>query len=581
MIDYEGFCDDVALTTLILPESLTEIGEFAFYGTGLRKAELPAAVDSIGRYAFASCLQMEEFTWNASAAVLSEGMLSGDSELRTISLKEGITTLAPFALQGCSALTALTIPDSVQSIGEGALSDMTGMETLTIGRDTVSINTSALDGCTALKIIDVMDGNSHYESVDGVLYYTDRAGIVRYPAGADRNTYNIDPAVIMIEDHAFANAGKLQGITLPGGIVQIGTEAFAGSGITSIDLSGLIDLTGLPDGVFMNCQTLSEVIMPDGLLSIGREAFNHCYGLATLDIPDTVTQIGSNAFGEETTLLAGEGTETQNYAQNNLLAFRLRNQEVIPALSITAEKTGLTLLSGVRYMLSATVTPADTTDEVRWFSENPDILRVDDGEIRPLRTGETIMTVMAGDAELTIPVNVVDHCIRIDQGPACVYSGSPLQLTAYSIADNAASAGFEWDCEGADISPDGLFSVNRTGMATVTVLDSKGISDTITLACVMRNDMINLPAALQSIEEEAFCGDNTVHGILIPSGVAEIGDHAFADCPELKIVLIPGDVSSISRTAFENSPQVTIVCPAGSYAAAYAAEEHIRYYVVP
>ena len=581
VVDAYAFSDDTALTDLVLPEGLAEIGEFAFYGTGLRTVALPDTVTSVGRYAFASCGQMEEFIWSASASGFSAGLLSGNSELRTVSLAEGITSVGAFALQGCSALTTLTVPDSVQSIGEGALSDMTGLKTLAIGRNVVSISPDALDGCSALETIGVQNGNTHYVSVDGVLYYTDRAGIVRYPAGAARTAYTVDPAAIMIESHAFAGAGNLEDIVLPGGIVQIGTEAFAGSGLTGIDLSSLAELTALPDGAFDNCQALSEVLLPAGLVSIGREAFSRCHALLILDIPDSVNRIGSNAFSEEVTLLVGDGTEGRNYAQNNGLAFRLRNQAVIPALAITAEKTELTLLTGKRYMLSAAVSPADTTDRIQWFSGDSGILRVDDGEIRPLKAGETVLTVVAGDAELTLPVTVIDHSIRIDQGPALLYSGSTLQLTARSVADNAVSAEFEWDCDGGSISAEGLFSVTRTGMATVTVLDDRGVSDSLTLACVMGNDVMTLPSALKTVEDEAFRGDSTVHGILLPSGVTGIGDYAFADCSGLRLVLIPGNVSSISRTAFENSPQVTIVCAEGSSAAVYAEEEQISCWILP
>ena len=50
------------------------------------------------------------------------------------------------------------------------------------------------------------------------------------------------------------------------------------------------------DYAFNNCYSLSSVVIPDGVTSIGDSAFNNCYSLSSVVIPDGVTSIGSRAF---------------------------------------------------------------------------------------------------------------------------------------------------------------------------------------------------------------------------------------------------------------------------------------------
>ena len=59
----------------------------------------------------------------------------------------------------------------------------------------------------------------------------------------------------------------------------------------------------IPDGVtsigtnaFTYCYSLASITIPDGVTSIGNYAFNSCYSLASITIPDGVTSIGASAF---------------------------------------------------------------------------------------------------------------------------------------------------------------------------------------------------------------------------------------------------------------------------------------------
>ena len=88
-------------------------------------------------------------------------------------------------------------------------------------------------------------------------------------------------------------------LVLPAELLEIGEDAFRGSGVGSVRI-------------------------PDGCASIGASAFSECEALTWVYIPDSVRQIGSGAFANcpDLVLICGEESAAAEYAQANGLLFR-------------------------------------------------------------------------------------------------------------------------------------------------------------------------------------------------------------------------------------------------------------------
>ena len=551
-----AFANDQQLRQIMYPETLQTIGAYAFFGSGLVQAELPETVTDIGRYAFAGCADLQSVDWPAAATELPEGVFSGDVSLTEFTIPEGVTVIQPYALEGCKGLTALSLPDSVIEVKRAAFQGAEALQTLAVGTGLTALANDALNGCVSLTAITVESGNTHFVADEGVLYYADHAGIAKYPAAKAGAAYTVHANALVVEANAFADAQQLETVQLPTGLIQMGRGAFARSGLAGIDLSALSELQALPEEAFSGCESLSQVLLPAGLAGIGAEAFSGCYALARIDIPDAVESIGSSAFASGTTLVGTASGQAEAYARANGLAFEVRGAVLNPAVSLTTAKTELTLLAGIAYTVSVQVEPADTTDAVIWISGDMEIVRADDGVLRPLKSGQTEVYVIAGEAELTISVTVVDSPIRIEPATGVVFTDAPLQLQIVYAADNYPAVDDEiaWTCEGATVTADGTILPTATGLIRVYAQVQTGAAAQSVLLGVDVNTSIFLPAGLTQVEEEAFRDSDAIDCVIIPDQVTDIGAYAFADCDSLQYVIVPDSVVAIDSHAFENSP---------------------------
>ena len=90
-----------SLSSVIIPDSVAEIGMFAFYGcTSLASVTIPDGVTAIKDCAFSSC-----------------------RSLTSITIPDSVTQIGYGAFYGCTSLASVTIPDNVTEIGDEAFGD--------------------------------------------------------------------------------------------------------------------------------------------------------------------------------------------------------------------------------------------------------------------------------------------------------------------------------------------------------------------------------------------------------------------------------------------------------------------------
>ena len=256
--EYE-FANSYSLTSAIIPGSVTSIPEGAFdQCTSLTNATIPASTTNIGDYAF--------FSTSLTSVTIPEGIPSiGDSafsecyRLTNITIPSSVTKIGNGAFWLCENLTRVAIPDSITSIGAQAFYECSALTSVAIPASVTTIGPGAFGECSKLTAITVDADNPGYSSTNGVLFDKSQSTLIQFPSRETGGSYTIPGSVVTIGDYAFEGA-SLSSVMIPNGVSNIGLEAFN------------------------DCQNLTNVTIPSSVTSIGDEAFQFCARLTAITV---------------------------------------------------------------------------------------------------------------------------------------------------------------------------------------------------------------------------------------------------------------------------------------------------------
>ena len=116
------YINNELVTSITIPDSVTEIGNFAFIGcTSLTSITIPDSVTEIGGYAFNGCTSLTSIIIPDSVTKIYDATFENCGSLESVALPKSVTNIDRWAFCGCTSLTSIVIPASVTYIGEEAL----------------------------------------------------------------------------------------------------------------------------------------------------------------------------------------------------------------------------------------------------------------------------------------------------------------------------------------------------------------------------------------------------------------------------------------------------------------------------
>ena len=161
-----AFYECEILTSVVIPDGVTSIGNSAFYSCdSLTSVTIGNSVTSIGDYAFSYC-----------------------SVLTSIIIGNGVTSIGNHAFNYCTFLTSIVIPDSVTSIGDDAFYNCESLTSIIIGNGVTNIGSHAFYYCAFLTSIVIPDSVT---SIGNFAFYNCESLTDVYYKGSEENFANI------------------------------------------------------------------------------------------------------------------------------------------------------------------------------------------------------------------------------------------------------------------------------------------------------------------------------------------------------------------------------------------------------
>lgn len=266
-IPNDAYRDLRHLRTVVLPEGLKAVGEYAFGNTSLGGTlNLPETLEYIGNGAF--------------------GQYYGEAGLKTLT-------------------GTLRLPPSLRYIGSDAFAGLHFSGELTIPENVTYIGGNAFSGCEMITGELHIPEKTAYIGENAFAGMRGMTGKLVYPHGM-KSVYNIASrslfsAAVLPEGPEEIKAEALRGIPVRGDLVVpetvrgIGEGAFEETYLSHVALPSGIDM--LPERLFKNCRFLQDTVhIPERVEIIGAEAFSGCEKLNAVIIPKRVHTIRAWAF---------------------------------------------------------------------------------------------------------------------------------------------------------------------------------------------------------------------------------------------------------------------------------------------
>lgn len=236
--------------------------------TKLRRVTLPSSVRFIGRKAFAYCSQLEEVSLNEGLVAIGSFAFM-NAGLRSLHAPNTLERIGIKAFYHCLQLTDVHLDEGLLALGDNAFAE-TAIRMLTIPASVIAVGSRILEpgqGEDAARI-SVHPDNARFlsDSTGAALYLRGPDGLtlLDYLGGGDQ--CGVLPETRAIAPGAFAQQHRLQEVTLPEGLLEIGA------------------------GAFRSCNALTSLALPSTLVAIGSRAFADT-SLSSLELPASLVAL--------------------------------------------------------------------------------------------------------------------------------------------------------------------------------------------------------------------------------------------------------------------------------------------------
>ena len=534
-IGAEQFKNFKSLETVVLPDDITSIGDYAFYGcTNLTSLSLPSSLTHIGEYVFNECSALSYTTYD-------NAIYLGNDENPYIALVKASN----------ESITSCVISDSTRIICNNAFAYCSLLESISLPEGLESIGSSAFESCDKLISISLPEGLKNIGS--SAFRYCYRLSSISLPEGLES-----------ISEKTFEGCSSLKSINIPKSIKTIASDSFkntALSYVNIVDIAAWCNIkfedeaasplySGKTD-LYLNGDVITYLSIPNGVTTISAYALSSP-SILWVSLPKSIVSIQDNAFAGCNKLV-----EIANASKLTISAGSTGNGGIaanaVHVYDPETEESSIEIINGFVFC-----TADDKSYLLSYVGNDKELVLPETYNESPYYILQYAFANLTDIFSVTMPKNIMgigkaifSDCTSLES-ITIPYLGSSADDTSSTLALGYLFGEYSYSGYNSNV-PESLNYVkvlSGTNISAASFRDCKFITE------------ISLPDEVVEIEEKAFYNCSALTTVNIPEGVTSIKDGTFANCTSIVSITLPKTLESIGNNAFANCSSLTsIVIP--------------------
>ena len=657
------FIDKDGIKYIKISDKITSVSDYLLYGSSnyeIQSISLGKDIERIGAYAFAYCN-------NLSSVILPDTLIEigknsfVNAGIKNLNIPQNVETLREGSFSGCSNLVSVSLPDTLTKIPENCFNGCQNLNSIKIPDNVSYIGDCAFAGCLSLEEINIP---TYLNNEPDMLF----DGCIRLKKVNFAKNYNGS-----ISQRMFRNCSDLESIEIPDGTKQILWKAFYGcTKLKEIYIPQNVD--HIDRDAFDECNSLKTI---KGYKGSYAETFakNNGFTFESIgNVKETLqlrniycewqykehskvnVRCTSNKDGYYYTTYVEKGSSAPDYdASKKNGTVKANNQIYVNITDLPEKEVDIYVFvtDDERNYTSAKITPNYNTRPEKPIATTfpvkvgENIMASLDGDVLTLTgSGATydygagwdemediyvanqwldkealskIKKIVIGDGITQIGNYVFAGCTNLQD---IVFPQKTLKrIKDYSFSGcsslkefivpegiDSLGKGFLYDCSSIEkisfpstlkeipcftsdggelpklrsvVLAEGIEKIANGAFCHYKNLKTISLPSTIKEIGAYSFDYsgfveITIPSNIKKITARAFEGDTNLKYVNLEDGVTVIEEDAFRDCTQLQYISIPESVTDIDALAFNGCPNFYIKGKKGSYAEKYANE-----YMIP